>query len=100
MKTVKIGDPTLRVAGLASAEEEGRYLAALIEQRLGGFSFQTSGSAGTRSVVSLADFAVLYRLHAQGEIIGRVFDERGVPYKKLRKGAGTIALKFGSYLSD
>ena len=86
MKTAKIGDPTLPVAGLPSAEEEARYLAALIEQRLGGFSFLTSGSAGTEEQpVSLADFAVLYRLHAQGEIIGRVFDEKGVPYKKVQE---------------
>ena len=86
MKTAKIGDPTLPVAGLPSAEEEARYLAALIEQRLGGFSFLTSGSAGSeQQPVSLADFAVLYRLHAQGEIIGRVFDEKGVPYKKVQE---------------
>jgi DNA helicase-2/ATP-dependent DNA helicase PcrA len=86
MRTVKIGEPTLPVAGLASAEEEARYLAALIEQRLGGFSFLTSGSTGTEEhPVSLADFAVLYRLHAQGEIIGRVFDEKGVPYKKVQE---------------
>jgi len=86
MKTAKIGDPTLPVAGLSSAEEEARYLAALIEQRLGGFSFLTSGSAGTEEQpVSLADFAVLYRLHAQGELIGRVFDEKGVPYKKVQE---------------
>jgi len=86
MKTAKIGDPTLPVAGLPSAEEEARYLAALIEQRLGGFSFLTSGSAGTEEQpVSLADFAVLYRLHAQGELIGRVFDEKGVPYKKVQE---------------
>ncbi len=86
MKTAKIGDPTLPVAGLPSAEEEARYLAALIEQRLGGFSFLTSGSVGTEGKpVSLADFAVLYRLHAQGEIIGRVFDEKGIPYKKVQE---------------
>jgi DNA helicase-2/ATP-dependent DNA helicase PcrA len=86
MKTVKVGEPTLPVAGLASAEEEARYLAALIEKRLGGFSFLTSGSAGTvEQPVSLADFAVLYRLHAQGEIIGRVFDEKGVPYRKVQE---------------
>ena len=86
MKTAKIGDPTLLVAGLPSAEEEARYLAALIEQRLGGFSFLTSGPLGTEGQpVSLADFAVLYRLHAQGEIIGRVFDEKGVPYKKVQE---------------
>jgi DNA helicase II / ATP-dependent DNA helicase PcrA len=86
MKTVKIGDPTLPVAGLASAEEEARYLAALIEQRLGGFSFLTSGPAGNEEQpLSLADFAVLYRLHAQGEIIGRVFDEKGIPYQKVQE---------------
>jgi len=86
MKTAKIGDPTLLVAGLPSAEEEARYLAALIEQRLGGFSFLTSGTGTTgEQPVSLADFAVLYRLHAQGEIIGRVFDEKGVPYKKVQE---------------
>jgi DNA helicase-2/ATP-dependent DNA helicase PcrA len=86
MKTAKIGDPTLAVASLPSAEEEARYLAALIERRLGGFSFLTSGSVGTeKHPVSLADFAVLYRLHAQGELIGRVFDEKGVPYKKVQE---------------
>ncbi len=86
MKTAKIGDPTLPVAELPSAEEEARYLAELIEQRLGGFSFLTSGPAATdEQPVSLADFAVLYRLHAQGEIIGRVFDEKGVPYKKVQE---------------
>ncbi len=86
MKTAKIGDPTLPVAELPSAEEEARYLAELIEQRLGGFSFLTSGPAATdEQSVSLADFAVLYRLHDQGEIIGRIFDEKGVPYKKVQE---------------
>ena len=86
MKTAKIGEPTLPVTGLPSAEEEARYLAALIEQRLGGFSFLTSDAAPAEGQpVSLADFAVLYRLHAQGEIIGRVFDEKGVPYKKVQE---------------
>ena len=86
MKTAKIGDPTLAVAGLPSAEAEARYLAELIEKLVGGLSFLTTGPAVSESQpVSLADIAVLYRLHAQGELIGRAFQEKGIPYKRVRE---------------
>jgi DNA helicase II / ATP-dependent DNA helicase PcrA len=86
MKTAKIGDPTLTVAGLPSAEAEARYLAGLIEKLVGGLSFLTTGPAVSgKQPVSLADFAVLYRLHAQGELISRTFQEKGIPFKRVQE---------------
>jgi DNA helicase II / ATP-dependent DNA helicase PcrA len=86
MKTAKIGDPTLTVAGLPSAEAEARYLAALIEKLVGGLTFLTTGlEVPGKQPVSLAEIAVLYRLHAQGEFIGRAFQEKGIPFKRVQE---------------
>ncbi len=34
---------------------------------------------------SFADFAVLYRLHAQGEMLARIFSKKGIPFKKIQE---------------
>jgi DNA helicase II / ATP-dependent DNA helicase PcrA len=78
------------VATLSSAEEEGDYITRLIEEEMGGFNFdsQSTGSllnpasAGLRG---FADFAVLYRLHAQGEQLAQAFLKKGIPFKKIRE---------------
>lgn len=84
------GEPTLKVAGLSSAEEEGEYIARIIEEEMGGLSLSAKGMdsfSGFRhnQPRSFADFAVLYRLHAQGVLLAKTFSKQGIPYKKVQE---------------
>jgi DNA helicase-2/ATP-dependent DNA helicase PcrA len=84
--TAKKGPPTLPLAALPSAEEEARQVVRLIETEMGGISMQSMGSQGDGAASgSFSDFAVLYRLHVQGELIGRFFNEKGIPYQRVRE---------------
>ena len=60
-----------------------------IEMEMGGFSMSAMGSPTAGSFRSFSDFAILYRLQVQGEIIGRFLKERGVPYQRLREAHWT-----------
>ena len=84
------GEPSLKVAGLSSAEEEGEYITRIIEEEMGGLSLSSKGMdsfSGFRhnQPRSFADFAVLYRLHAQGELLAKTFSKQGIPYKKIQE---------------
>jgi DNA helicase-2/ATP-dependent DNA helicase PcrA len=86
LTTKKKGPPTLPVAALASAEEEARQVGRIIETEMGGISMLAMGNRGDGDASrSFADFAVLYRLHVQGEMIGRFLDEKGFPYQRVRE---------------
>ncbi len=86
LAATKKGPPTLPVATLASAEEEARQVVRIIETEMGGLSMLSMGSRGSgEGPGSFSDFAVLYRLHAQGEWLGRFLNERGIPYKRVRE---------------
>jgi superfamily I DNA/RNA helicase len=86
LAATKKGPPTLPVAALASAEEEARQVVRIIETEMGGLSMLSMGSGGSGEVPgSFSDFAVLYRLHAQGELLGRFLDEKGIPYQRVRE---------------
>jgi DNA helicase II / ATP-dependent DNA helicase PcrA len=86
LTTIKNGPPTLPVAALPSAEEEARQVVRIIETEMGGISMLSMGSPGDGDASrSFSDFAVLYRLHAQGEMIGRFLDEKGIPYQRVRE---------------
>ena len=84
------GEPFLKVVGLSSAEEEGEYLTRIIEEEMGGLSLSSKGMdsfSGFRhnQPRSFADFAVLYRLHVQGELLARTFSKKGIPFKKIQE---------------
>jgi DNA helicase II / ATP-dependent DNA helicase PcrA len=84
------GDPFLKIVGLSSAAEEGEYLARFIEEEMGGLSLSSQGMDSFsifrhNQPRSFADFAVLYRLHVQGELLARIFSSRGIPLKKIQE---------------
>jgi DNA helicase-2/ATP-dependent DNA helicase PcrA len=84
------GEPFLKVVGLSSAEEEGEYLTRIIEEEMGGLSLSSKGMDSFshfrhNQPRSFADFAVLYRLHVQGELLARAFSKKGIPFKKIQE---------------
>jgi DNA helicase II / ATP-dependent DNA helicase PcrA len=84
------GDPFLKVVGLTSDEEEAEYIARFIEEDMGGLSLSSqkmethSKFRGNRPH-SFADYAVLYRLHAQGDLLAKALTNKGIPFKKIQK---------------
>ena len=74
---------TLHAAPSERAEAE--FVAATIEQAIGGHSFfsidsgRASGQAGT---LSFADFAVLYRTEAQAAALVEALARSGIPFRK------------------
>jgi DNA helicase-2/ATP-dependent DNA helicase PcrA len=90
LKSSLKGDPTLKIVGLSSAEEEGEYLAGIIEEEMGGLSLSSKGMDSFSDFRhnrprSFADFAVLYRLHVQGELLARIFSSKGIPFKRIQE---------------
>jgi len=86
----KKGEPGVPVAALATAEEEGEYITQVIEGAMGGLSLDYPGQGlgpGSNSgrPRSFADFAVLYRLHAQGDQLAKIFLKKGIPFKKVQE---------------
>jgi DNA helicase II / ATP-dependent DNA helicase PcrA len=94
-KTVRLvsslkGEPSLKVIGLSSAEAEGEYLARIIEEEMGGLSLSSKGLESFSDFRhnqprSFADFAILYRLHIQGELLASTFSKKGIPFKKIQE---------------
>ncbi len=84
------GEPSLNVIALPSAEEEGEYISRIIEEEMGGLSLSSKGMDSFSDFRhnqprSFADFAVLYRLHAQGEVLAGIFSKKGIPFKKIQE---------------
>jgi len=84
------GEPTLPVVGLSSAEEEGEYITRIIEEEMGGLSLSSKGTDSFSRLEqnhskSFADFAVLYRLHIEGELLAKAFSKKGIPFKKIQE---------------
>lgn len=84
------GEPSLNVVALPSAEEEGEYISRIIEEEMGGLSLSFKGMDSFSDFRhnqprSFADFAVLYRLHAQGEVLAAIFSKKGIPFKKIQE---------------
>jgi DNA helicase-2/ATP-dependent DNA helicase PcrA len=84
------GETKIPVAALSSAEEEGEYITRVIEEEMGGLSFQAKGQGSdlhsrASETRSFADFAVLYRLHAQGEFLAQAFLRKGIPFQRIRE---------------
>jgi DNA helicase II / ATP-dependent DNA helicase PcrA len=84
------GEPRVPVVVLSTAEEEGEYITQVIEEEMGGLSlgFQGQGSfpgSSPKKSRSFADFAVLYRLHVQGDLLAKAFLKKGIPFKKVQE---------------
>ena len=84
------GEPSLKVITLPSAEEEGEYISRIIEEEMGGLSLSSKGMDSFSDFRhnqprSFADFAILYRLHVQGELLARIFPKKGIPFKKIQE---------------
>jgi DNA helicase II / ATP-dependent DNA helicase PcrA len=86
MRARNQGEFKIPVAALPWAEEEAEYIAGLIGKEMGGLDFNsTSGESSTSAPRGFADFAVLYRLHAQGEQFAKVLSKRGIPFKMVKE---------------
>lgn len=86
IKALKAGPPLIPVIGLDDDESEAEYIAEIVEKEVGGLSFLSAASSegpGKWGVRSLADIAVLYRLHAQGDRLAEVFTRRGIPFQRV-----------------
>ncbi len=82
------GEPSFPVVSLSSAEEEGEYITRMIEEEMGGLSLSAEGPNSffrQNQPRSFADFAVLYRLHAQGVLLAKAFSKKGIPFKKIQE---------------
>ncbi|HMK66161.1 MAG TPA: ATP-dependent helicase, partial [Thermodesulfobacteriota bacterium] len=86
MRARNQGELKIPVAALSWAEEEAEYIAGLIGKEMGGLDFNsTSSESSIAAPRGFADFAVLYRLHAQGERFAQVFSKKGIPFKIVRE---------------
>jgi DNA helicase-2/ATP-dependent DNA helicase PcrA len=88
LRSQKDGEGVIPVLVTASEEEEGEQIARLIEKEMGGFTFLDQGErsySGNLSTRSFSDFAVLYRLHAQGEGLARAFMKKGIPFQRVQE---------------
>lgn len=88
LRSQKDGEGVIPVLVTASEEEEGEQITRLIEKEMGGFTFLDQGErsySGNLSTRSFSDFAVLYRLHAQGEGLARAFIKKGIPFQKVQE---------------
>ncbi len=84
------GEPQVPITALSCAEEEGEYIARVIEEEMGGLDLLAKGQGSLyRSEQdtprSFADFVVLYRLHAQGDLLAKAFLKKGIPFKKIQE---------------
>jgi DNA helicase-2/ATP-dependent DNA helicase PcrA len=88
LKSIRKGEPRVPVTALSCAEEEGEYIAGVIEAEMGGLTMlakdQDHGTEQAKSR-SFADFVVLYRLHAQGDLLAKALVKKGIPFKKLQE---------------
>ncbi|MEE4354618.1 MAG: UvrD-helicase domain-containing protein [Desulfatiglans sp.] len=79
------GEP-VAIASCATESEEAEMIVEQVEKLLGGISYFSidSGRANTHredeSPLGFGDIAVLYRLNAQGDALGKAFQRSGIPF--------------------
>ncbi len=83
----------------AREDDEAAFVAATIEELLGGHDMLAAGKsgAGGGAPLGFADFAVLYRTDAQATPLRTAFDRAGIPFGKstpaaIAGHAGVVAL--------
>ena len=85
------GTPHIHVMKAESERAEAVAVGKMIEQMVGGmgFEFDNFNKANPASELktgrSFADFAVLYRTRAQGDIFSEVFAAAGIPHQRANK---------------
>ncbi|MCF8037364.1 MAG: ATP-dependent helicase, partial [Desulfobacteraceae bacterium] len=85
------GTPHIHVMRAESERAEAVAVGKMIEQMVGGIGFEfdnfdkANPESGLQTGRSFADFAVLYRTRAQGDIFAEVFDSAGIPYQRANK---------------
>ncbi|MEE4359030.1 MAG: UvrD-helicase domain-containing protein [Desulfococcaceae bacterium] len=84
------GIRTLGILEQATEKAEAVALGKIIEKMCGGTGFHSidfghAGESSGKTDRGFSDFAVLYRSHAQGEIIAEVFEKGGIPFQLARK---------------
>ena len=96
--------PLLRLGRLANESEEARFVVGEIERLLGGSShyqiYQSSDSGTPEDIqCGFADFAVLYRTHAQSRPLVKAFSRAGIPYQLVGEKAPYANLAADGLLS-
>ncbi|MCF8029243.1 MAG: UvrD-helicase domain-containing protein, partial [Desulfobacteraceae bacterium] len=85
------GTPHIHVMSAESERAEAVAVGKMIEQMVGGmgFEFDNFNKANPDSELktgrSFADFAVLYRTRAQGDVFAEVFAAAGIPHQRANK---------------
>lgn len=84
------GEAPLLLLEAATPEGEAAAIAALIEDLVGGVRPWNLGREGLGGpeAVGFKDIAVLYRLHAQGEVLANALTRAGIPCQVAREGVG------------
>jgi DNA helicase-2/ATP-dependent DNA helicase PcrA len=74
----------------ATPEGEAKAIAGAIEALVGGLRHQSlpQDNLGNAGDVGFGDIAVLYRLHAQGELLAEELSRAGIPCQLVREGIG------------
>ena len=80
------GVKTLTILEQPTEKAEAVAVGKLIEKICGGTGFHSidfgkTGESGMKTDRGFSDFAVLYRTHAQAEIIAEVFEKGGIPFQ-------------------
>lgn len=81
------GGANVSLWALPDEEAEAHAIIREIERHLGGTSHYEIYKAGNSltenslDAQGFSDFAVLYRLHSQGQMLAKVFEESGIPYQ-------------------
>ncbi|MEZ4526704.1 MAG: UvrD-helicase domain-containing protein [Desulfobacterales bacterium] len=80
------GVNTLTILEQPTEKAEAVAVGKLIEKMCGGTGFHSidfgkTGESGMKSDRGFSDFAVLYRTHAQAEIIAEIFEKGGIPFQ-------------------
>ncbi|MBI4651594.1 ATP-dependent helicase [Candidatus Desantisbacteria bacterium] len=77
----------IEIMNFTSEKQEAEMIAKRIEQMIGGASFFSHDSGWSNNErcenKSFADFAILYRLQAEGNIFEEVFQRHGIPYQRV-----------------
>lgn len=84
----QLGRPRVEIYHAPTAAAEAEFMIRYIEQAIGGttlFSLDSGRSDGIGNTaegeLSFADFAVLFRLSAQADLLREAFDRSGIPYR-------------------
>jgi DNA helicase-2/ATP-dependent DNA helicase PcrA len=82
------GDRFLSIGEYPTDKAEAESIVHVIERLMGGtshFSLDSGRVDGTEGAEgrSFADFAVFYRLHAQGTLLEEAFERSGLPYRRF-----------------